>query len=459
MKSENQIDRLPAGYGRPLIIWLIAACLFVLLAGVVGYFSLVAQLKKQVWEEQARGIAQAVDAIVKARSASVATAARVLDLDNLVSENGGSQLPGVLKDQFPDFLSLEVMDQGNQILAMFGDLSLSDAGRKTRVEDTASPVSGQDSFKEVFQDHPQGDCFFVTTRQTAADGTTWFTRTRFARKPIETALASVNANRIAELQSVANCAPAAKGFTGWWASEAKAEVQLVSPGWMIVLKAKPAGSPLSRHLAAVLGAILFALGLGYLIHRRASILGKASSHCGATEAAGRTPLTSNQLPANSPQEAVAGNSPDPSIRETPIVEESATETGSPEQMNLLPDDLCLDEAETQPMLQRCQKTEGPACDTITRCPAPDPPSGASVSGMDNASERPDVVTPEALEPRQASDSLSDIDTLEMELSGPDAALNAIPEILEITWVEPHIEEDPPKKRERQRDFPSAFASL
>jgi hypothetical protein len=282
------------------------------LTALLGYLFLVAPLQQQVLVEQVRGAARSIDSIVKSRSAAIATVGRSLDLGNLMSETGGNQALSALQDQFPDFLSLEVLNEDGALLAMFGDLSLTEAGRKGRSRDLSASDSARGSFKNLFQDYPQEDCFLITTKQTATDGSIWFTRARFSRDSIKKALAPFDANGTAELQaastSVLEQATAGEPsqpqpvtvFSNWWSRETKAEAGLLTPGWVIIVKANSAGALLSRYLVIALGTLAL-LALGHMLVHLGSSANHAAVRFAAAKNAGWKPSALVQSPDETSQ--------------------------------------------------------------------------------------------------------------------------------------------------------------
>jgi len=391
-ECEEQAD---APYGRK--VWRLKISLFaalLLFTALLGYLSLVAPLQEQVLMEQVRGAAGGVDSIVKLRSTSMATAGQALDLEHLMSETGGNQALNALRDQFPDFLSLEVLNEDGALLAMFGDLSLAEAGRKSRSADLAASDSAQGSFKDLFQDYPREDCFFITTKQTAADGNTWFTRARFSREPIKKALGAFDAYGTAELQAASTSAleqvsagefPQASPvtvFSSWWSRETRAEAELLTPGWAIIVKANSTGTFLSRYLVIALGTIAL-LALGHMLVRLGSTASNTTVKFAAAKRTGWTPSAFVQSPDETMQSPLEPEMTDMHGQEAPCENEPRV----------------IDDG------------------------------NAAVAA-----------------------------TLEIESPVPEEASETIPEFLEVAWVEPNVEEESPKKTENEYSCPSVFVS-
>jgi len=304
-------------------------------------------------------------------------------------------------------VSLEVLDEGGELLAMFGDLSLAEAGRKSRAEDMPLPASGQGPSRDLFHYYPQGDCFFIATIQTSTDGTTWFTRTRFARQPIEAALAAFNKYGTAELQPTSTGAlqgarsaespdaPSVKVPTTGWGREAGTEAQLLTPGWTIIVKGKSSGTFLSRYSVVVLGTLVLLLALTWTLTRRGSATTKAPAQRAPAKGTSPTPRPSFQPSEGAPQSALARDALLPGGEQAPIEHESEVNDG--DQATIL---------------------------------------GAEAIRVETHSELP-----------SSPEIQTDVDTLEIEFSVLEEASDTIPEVLEVTWMEPDTNGDMPQKRQ------------
>jgi hypothetical protein len=397
-----------------LTISVLSAVLFISVVGLAGYLSMVVPSNKELLETKALGLAQGIDEIVKLRSTSVSMAAQILDLEHLASEGGGNRVVNALKDRFPDFMSLEILDENGEILAMFGDLSLPDAGRKSGAEDVPVLDSGQGSSSESFQDNPQGGCFFITTKRTQADGKTWLTRTRFAREPIEAILASVGGNWSAELRPVGQ--PGVTAPSGWRNRTVSAEVQLPASGWTIKLAAKPTRPFPSGRLIFAFGVILLLLGTAYLAIRYIVIVRKGSARHAEVQRAGRMPAASIQPPPGENQSVLEPTHYEALDAVTPVEHDNARLIVWP------PSSITTDQ--------------------------------------DTFQEEPECACVETSEEPHSSDILPDVGHVDaVDILASDSAPDAIPEFMDVSWVEPGLERDLPKKVEKECDCPSAFAGI
>jgi hypothetical protein len=157
-----------------------------------------------------------------------------------------------LRQRCADFLSLEVLDEQGQILAMLGDVPLSEAGRRGTLEDVTDLKSSGSVLGEWFSDDPAGACFYVTTKQTTPAGALWFSRARFSRKQLDLTLASANELGTAHLRRMstkgstasADSASANQGsLNPGETSTAPAgnqsgivEARLTYPGWAVIVE-------------------------------------------------------------------------------------------------------------------------------------------------------------------------------------------------------------------------------
>jgi hypothetical protein len=62
-------------------------------------------------------------------------------------------------------------------------------------------------------------------------------------------------------------------------------------------------------------------------------------------------------------------------------------------------------------------------------------------------------------PLNSSAALPDLETLQIEFPVPEEASDAVPEFLEVTWMEPDTEGDSSGKRRNEYVGPSPFAGL
>lgn len=269
---------------KPVLVWLFAACIPGLILGMAAFYSAVGPLENRLLELEARGVARDIDAMIDVRSAAVKIASRAIDVDDLSESGGLDNLLSSFRQAFPDFLSLEVLDEQGQVLAMVGELPLSQA-RRFAGESTARKIGAAEmSRDDTFVDDPEAGCFFVTALHKAEDGTPWFSRTRFSRDPIETILTPEGSRWTATLGKVSDVKAegAKKGsaifgtFGRWWGSTDTADAPLESSGYTVKLD-KPSGkATLSKVPIIVVALILIGSVLAVLRRKLASTRGEGT---------------------------------------------------------------------------------------------------------------------------------------------------------------------------------------
>jgi hypothetical protein len=196
-------------------------------------------------------------------------------LENVLASSGLENLVNSIRSQFPDFLSLEVLNVNGEVLAMVGELPLSqaylapkDAGENLfRIDPRASNTG-------VFKDEPGSGCFYLTSRHKDSDGTYWYTRTRFTRRAIEGLLTEFHDR--ATLMSIAGGKPdleqvhgyPARIYGNWWSGPQSAEVTLETPGWLVKVASAANGSLLRLTSIIFPLVILVLAALAWLFRPR-----------------------------------------------------------------------------------------------------------------------------------------------------------------------------------------------
>jgi hypothetical protein len=264
-------ERLLGGsmWRRPALIWLFAACVPGLIISVASHFHAVGPLEKRLQEMQALQTAQAVDAVVQVRAAAVQIAASSIRSANLVETSGLDHVLQGMRRAFPDFRSMEILDGQGEILAMLGDLPLSEAARSLGKSSTAKVGAMSYRSRDLFRDDPEADSFVITARHQAKEGKVWFSRTRFARDPIKQALASAPEGIAVTLVPLADQerdGPSRAGKSRWILRSADI-IQLKVPGWALRLEKKPAVSTFSWGSCMAVGIVVLVIGLAFAYRR------------------------------------------------------------------------------------------------------------------------------------------------------------------------------------------------
>ncbi len=170
-----------------LFLCAVCACVPVVLVASLYEFRVVGGLESQLTTGEAFKLAARMDAVVAARASAIRMAAGSLEIENLTASGGLNRLLSNLKDLFPDFRSFEVFNEQGQPLAMMGELSLAEVGRKSGLWRSTNRQLGLEA-EPMFQDAPAEDSFFLTLRHEASETVVWFSRVRFSREAITTAL-------------------------------------------------------------------------------------------------------------------------------------------------------------------------------------------------------------------------------------------------------------------------------
>jgi hypothetical protein len=183
---EKWISHCAESDNRIYLPLLITALLAVLAAGLWGRFSAVAPVEKDLIALRLKLVATQIDSLVSRRAAIVSTAAGESQLDKVIENQALDGLVKELQELAPDFRSLEVTNDHGEVLAMVGDLVLSQAGSAT--------VRGA-NFVPVIPSIPRGSgfliddaangCFYVVCRHVGADKIQWFSRTKFSRESLD----------------------------------------------------------------------------------------------------------------------------------------------------------------------------------------------------------------------------------------------------------------------------------
>ncbi|GEM_PF-4438761 len=295
--------------GRPVLI----TCFATLLVLLGAYALFVAPLQKKVLGHEAHALAQDLDAGVKARSVALDLALHDMAMDRVLEPKVLDNVLKTVRGRFPDILSLDVIADDGTILAMVGELPVSEAGL-FRISDTTRFVHAEAAaftWGWAFSDDSAGNCFHMTRMGSGKDGRKWFTRARFAREWVGETMGRLAADSglTAGLVPVAveskglatdgtgvgwsgpaGGTPTPGGQVGvsgsWWTGPKTAQARLCTPGWLVKVEknsAFPAGILLTVSLV-VLGLVVTGLHLRPLVEtvraRALSALLAAASRSG-----------------------------------------------------------------------------------------------------------------------------------------------------------------------------------
>jgi len=287
--------------------------LSILLISLAAHVAVVIPLEKRALGEQVRRFALETDAVLSERSSTVEMAVANLRREKATVTPDVNGLVRVLQSVWPDFLSLEVIDSQGELIAMVGDLYLSDAGRPIHLDKPIHQALATQQYHGIFRDDPERGFFSVTVKQTASDGGPWFARARFSREPLKKLLVSSGAGGNAELLSISgrssswpkDASETVRTHQNWLGAPVGAEALLRTPNWMLRVERGSRGSWFLIVSGFVGAAVFLVCALARIrpwLSRRSA--GQAEA---ATTAAGDGPVpavTNPSIPccAESPEE-------------------------------------------------------------------------------------------------------------------------------------------------------------
>ena len=423
VKIDRRRVRNGHAWTRPALIWLLVACVPGLLVGVASHLFSVEPLEKRLLQVEALQTAKQLEAVVKMRAAAIQIAASTRSSSSLVDTKGLDRLLAALRGSFPDFLSMEILDEHGDILAMVGELPLSEATKS--VGKSKTPKVGTMSYRDrdLFRDSPESDSFVLTVKHKGQEGKVWFTRTRFAREPIKLALSMAREKATAALMPLPD--GEADGFstpaTSWWAGPSATTVKLGIPGWAIRVKSRAARSmfPLAAAIAA--GLIAAIIGLAF-VYRRVSSPSALSSHAAIQTSES---MSGKQATSVDAEEAQSSESEDVwTPRNVPLgfgepPEAEIVETYSPEIGESIGD--------TDP--------EGKTAELHTGSAMPAEPVEQRAIAGEDIPEILDVVWLESDTPCSPEFQPGEPQTAE-SMEAPWDSHGRIPETLDVMWLEP-----------------------
>ena len=394
---------------------LATACVLAVVVGITAQMRATEALEAQLTAAEARGVAGKLDAIIQARAAAVGMAAGSLDIEHLGARGGLERLLNHLKESFPDFLSLEVLNEQGQALAMMGDLSLLQAGRKTKLDSAAEAVAAGQPGSVGFQDDPSHRCFSLTLRHGGSDAVVWYSRTTFSRQPIDLAIASADQERHAALESGLPSKTNAMGrqapdlamivTKGWLGSTFLAEAPLGVPGWKVTVQRAGKRAGFSLFALIVPCLMLVIAGAALWLTRKPDPMDSSWNHA-REQGIGAYP------------------EPFPSVMPDPVGEQLFEPCAAP-----------LDQENAQPCHEPEQRESEPdhfGDEFLATVPPPSP-------GFEDEAEQaePDLASDAGIEGSACTATPTDAEldaTLDPSFQTP--TQTDIPDTLDIVWTEP-----------------------
>jgi hypothetical protein len=324
---QTMFSSLRAGvfYGKGIRAWGLVGvivCLVVLILGFVEYYSAVVPLETKVLSREVRGLAEEIDSMVKLKTAVITTAAGVVEVDTLVENGRLEAYLRTLRERLPDFLSMEIINDRGEVVAMIGELPLSQAISAGPVRASKFVRVGSDiNYNEgIFVDEPANGFFSITCRHIAPQQGQWFSKSRFSRDSIERALSSVP-DRRAALIPVAGISKTTRQSKEldfittsgtWWSGPNRAEALLASPGWIVRLETASTGSFMRSPCVLFPSMLLLFAGISYLAHM---------FFAAKTDAAPQADVAPPQPPSRD-------DAPDGALASPPLPKETGKDAGS-----------------------------------------------------------------------------------------------------------------------------------
>jgi hypothetical protein len=187
VKVKNQ----KAANIAPVFSWnLLGVIAGVLLMGVLFLYFVLWPMEKKLMERDARLAIQGLIGAIGERSSVMDSSTDRYSRDHLISVNKLEKVASIMRSNFEDFLTLEVINEEGRILAMVGDLSEPEPAldSRARVSNYRVLDDGASTGEEVFRDFPEKGYYSVTRRKPVNEGESWYIRGRFSRKSLERAM-------------------------------------------------------------------------------------------------------------------------------------------------------------------------------------------------------------------------------------------------------------------------------
>lgn len=270
---------------KVLCLGLAAACL----VGVFVYWWMVVPLEKKLAARGAHSLAERVDAAIKVRIEVIRAATADLRVANLSAPGALDGIGQTLRQSFSDFISLEIVNEDGDLLAMVGDITLSEGARETIPALAGGNDNAKQGLHSIFHDDSKGRSFFVEVRHQGTDGIPWFTRARFSRDIIERLLNTSKGPLHATLVTAPVTGSVITGLDrdsanmsmDWLGNLAWIEAPLSVPGWWLRMESVPRQSIVSRLSLKTVALISLIVTVAVFVLRWNSssirrVVGKAS---------------------------------------------------------------------------------------------------------------------------------------------------------------------------------------
>jgi len=254
---------------RVLLYGFVLACWLVLLGmGYVGYLHTVVPLRQQVLAQEVRSLELALDSIIRERCLVVDAVAGNLEMDAFLKQKAMPTMVKRIRSTFPDLTSVQILDQQGTIVAMAGDVTLSDGALPSIAKIDWPADSGGLPGGWRFSDDPSANRWHLTCRHSTSRVGVWFVRVTFSREPLEGAgiragltearsflmTRYTGEHRSDDYGVEAGSASAPVWLSGWSRlTTGRAETPLRAGGWLVGLTDAPHTGSMYLYPAAVAG--------------------------------------------------------------------------------------------------------------------------------------------------------------------------------------------------------------
>ncbi|MCA1959840.1 MAG: hypothetical protein LDL33_03510 [Desulfomonile sp.] len=218
--------------------------------GYVGYLHTIVHFRQQILAQEVRSLELALDSVIRERCLVVDAVVGGLEMDAFLKQNAMPNMIKRIRSAFPDFATVQVLDQQGTIVAMAGDVSLPDGTLPSIAKIEWPTDAGGLPGGWRFSDEPAANRWHLTCRHSTSRVGVWFVRATFSREPLQGAVIRAGltdarsfavtrftgAHRPDDYGVEAGSASAPVWTSGWtWLAKGRAETPLRAGGWLVGL--------------------------------------------------------------------------------------------------------------------------------------------------------------------------------------------------------------------------------
>lgn len=242
--------------------------------GLLGYFHTVLPLKKETLAQQVRSIALALDTAIRERCLVVDAVAGNLEIEAFLKQGAMPNMVNRIRSTFPDFLTVQLVDQTGTIVGAAGEVSSPDGTIPSTVTIDWAPDSSGLPGGWRFGDDPSTNQWHLTCKHSGSRAGVWFVRATFSRAVLQNAAARAGlsgttpfsmtrfagAYRPGDYGVEAGSSSLPVWFPGSrWTSATRAETPLAAGGWVVGLNDRGHNRRLLLYPAVVVGAMVLCM--------------------------------------------------------------------------------------------------------------------------------------------------------------------------------------------------------